>query len=307
MRRNHTIHPGSVSRFGGRFGIVLILVALFAAGCASSGSEEPGADPENPSAEEAEHAEETSAAASAGLETYGAVGCAACHGQNGEGGVGPALAGHTEDQLFRQVRIPKGDIMPPFPTDVLSDEDVKNISAWIDTLGDEMVMAHPEEGAEGEGEDGDGGPEMTPTEVAHLRLMLISLDAHNLDDAIRHVEHLGLHGGDPDLVDLTKELDADLRVGDPHDAEERALEALGPDISEHFDVVAAHVGMALSASQRDEVEDVEFHLLQAAEASVGHDHETTLKKLLDDWRSGVDRHAVIDALYGALGLEHPPH
>jgi cytochrome c553 len=246
--------------------------------------------------------------ATVGLETYRTVGCSACHGGDGEGGIGPALAGHTEDQIFRQVRTPKGDVMPPFPTGVLSDEDVKDIYAWVETLGGEMAMApHGEEPAEGTPEGGDHGPEMTPTEAAHLRLMLVSIDTENPEDAVRHIEHVALHGGDPELLELTDSLLADLAAGDSHAAEQRALAALGPDISEKFDVVTAHIGMALSSVDRGDDPDVEYHLAEAANASVDHDHGATLQGFLDDWRSGEDRHAVIDALYGALDLEHPPH
>lgn len=246
--------------------------------------------------------------ATVGFETYRTVGCSACHGGDGEGGIGPALAGHTEDQIFRQVRTPKGDVMPPFPTGVLSDDDIRDVYAWVVTLGGEMAMApHGEEPAEGAAEGGDHGPGMTPTEAAHLRLMLVSIDTENPEDAIRHIEHVALHGGDPELLELTDALLADLVAGDPHAAEQRALAALGPDISEKFDVVTAHIGMALSSFDRGDDPDVEYHLVEAADASANHDHAATLQGFLDDWRSGEDRHTVIDALYGALDLEHPPH
>lgn len=280
-----------------RLGMGFIVSAVFVAACGSVTQTE---------------AETTLASAAgdptAGFEAYVSVGCAACHGANGEGGVGPALPGHTEDQILRQVRTPKGDVMPPFPSGVLSDDDVRDIYAWVTTLGGEMAMApHDEEPAEGDAAGGDHGPGMTATEVAHLRLMLVSIDTENPDDAIRHIEHVALHGGDPELLSLADELLTDLKAGNPHDAEQKALAALGPDISEHFDVVTAHVGMALSSNDRGEDADVEYHLSEAAIASAGHDHEEVLQQLLEEWRSGGDRHTVIDGLYGALGLEHPPH
>ena len=240
--------------------------------------------------------------ASAGLQTFRDVGCAACHGQNGGGGIGPALPGHTEDQVFRQVRSPLGDVMPPFPIAVLSDDDVRNISAWIATLGDEMVMAHEEEI-----EGGHGDPELSSTEISHLRLLITSVEADNKDDAIRHIEHLARHGADPELLELAAAIEADLRADRFHDAEQKALELLGPAVKKEFDAITAHLGMALSANDRGEEQDVEFHLSAAVEASVGHDHEALLRNLLDDWRNESERHAVVDALYEALGLEHPPH
>jgi mono/diheme cytochrome c family protein len=71
-----------------------------------------------------------SAEASVGSDTFRDVRCAARHGENGEGGVGPALPGPTEEQVFRQMRTPLGDVILPFPDTILSDEDVRNISAW---------------------------------------------------------------------------------------------------------------------------------------------------------------------------------
>lgn len=295
---------------GRRVGLALVAGGFLLSACAPPGLGSPvvpGQDalPASPTADEPP-----------GLVIFREVGCSACHGANGEGGVGPPLAGHTLEQVFRQVRAPKGDIMPPFSADVLSDEDVRAIHAWIETLGGEMVMAHPEEDgghdeAGGAAQDhetaADHAVEMDPTEVSHLRLMLIAVDAGNVDDALSHIDHLALHGGDPDLLDLADRLRTDLQAGRLHDAEERALEVLGPVATEHFDAVAAHVGMALSASQRDDVGDVEHHLQQAAAAAAGHDHEARLEMLLRDWRAGEDRHGVVDALYAELGIEHPPH
>ncbi len=287
-----------------RIGLGLVVGAVFAAGCATVGEHYV----EGNTVEESAMPTDLSPQASAGFETFSTVGCSACHGPVGEGGVGPALAGHTEDQLFRQVRVPKGDIMPPFSVEVLSDDDIRDIYAWIVTLGEEMAMApHEPEGGQAGSEREVGAGDLTPTEIAHLRLTLLSIEAENADDAIRHVNHLALHGGDATLLELVSQMEVDLEAGKLHDVEAKALEILGPAAEGDFDVVAAHVGMALSASQRDGEQDVDFHLVQAAEAAAGHDHETVIRQLLDDWRGGENRHDVVDALYDALGLEHPPH
>ena len=280
--------PGLPPSRAGALRITLFAFALVVAAC--------GAD-------DAASGEATGAdLAARGYEIFQQVGCAACHGAEGEGGVGPPLAGHTEEQVFRQVRTPKGDVMPPFPPEKLSDDEVRAIVAWIETLGDEMVMAHPPE----EGADHGEAP-MSRTEVAHLRLMIAALDAENAVDARRHVEHLGLHGGSPELADLAAALTADLDRGDLHGAEQRAVEALGPAATEHFDPVAAHMGMALAANDRDEPADVEYHLGEAARAAQGHDHAARIQAMYEAWQSGTDRHAVVDSLYAELGIDHPPH
>lgn len=293
MAGTPTRHPRNEHRpCVGRLGIVTLAVALVLAACGG------GVDGDANAAGEAAGSE----LAEQGLEIFRRVGCSACHGQNGEGGVGPPLAGHTEEQVFRQVRTPKGDVMPPFPPEKLSDDEVRAIAAWIATLGEEMVMAHPPE----EGADHGEAP-MSRTEVAHLRLMIAALDAENPDDARRHIEHLGLHGGSPELESLAAQLGDDLDRGDLHGAEQRAVEALGPAATDHFDPVAAHLGMALAANDRGEPDDVEYHLTEAARAAEGHDHAARIQAMLDTWRADTDRHSVIDSLYAELGLEHPPH
>jgi len=70
-----------------------------------------------------------------GLALFQSVGCAGCHGQNGEGGIGPAMAGHTAEQIRRQVRTPSGDVMPAFSEEQLSDDQLSVIIAWVESLG----------------------------------------------------------------------------------------------------------------------------------------------------------------------------
>ncbi len=234
--------------------------------------------------------------AAAGLELYRAVGCAGCHGQDGEGNIGPALAGHTREQLFRQVRAPKGDIMPPFLEDRLSDDDVEKIGAWIDTLGEDMVMEHGEEGAA-------ESPELSMTEADHLRLILDSLAAGNQDDATHHAQHL-VGDASPAVLPLAQKLLADLQSGDIHAAEAETSEALGARADEAFEPVSVHLGMALSAAQRDDTADVEHHLESAVLAAANHNHQPEMQQLLDDWRQGDDPHGVIDRMYESLKLDH---
>ncbi len=61
--------------------------------------------------------------------------CAGCHGERGQGQVGGALAGTTLPfeqfvQAVRQTRPPK----PAFSTAELSDDDVRDIYAWVTSL-----------------------------------------------------------------------------------------------------------------------------------------------------------------------------
>ncbi|MBI2883375.1 MAG: c-type cytochrome [Candidatus Methylomirabilis oxyfera] len=71
--------------------------------------------------------------AAQGRQVYESKGCVACHGPKAEGGIGPALAGFNEAQILKQVRTPKG-AMPAFPPDRLSDEEIKALAAFIESL-----------------------------------------------------------------------------------------------------------------------------------------------------------------------------
>ncbi len=289
--------------------IFFIFAALFLAACGSttSSTEQPTTLPPTPAEETAAQEEETAnvsndenlaADAAAGFELYTTVGCAGCHGAEGEGNVGPALAGHTREQVFRQVRTPKGDIMPAFAEDRLSDADVEKIVAWIDSLGAEMVMEHVEEEAAG-----GSTPELNMTEADHLRLILDSLAAENEADAIHHAQHL-VEDASPEVRPLAEKVLSDLQAGNIHEVEVEAEDVLGSLADLDFDVVSVHLGMALSASQRDDAADVEHHLESAVAAAANHDHQAEIQQILADWRQGDDAHDVVDRMYVMLGLDH---
>ena len=74
-----------------------------------------------------------------GKRLYLADGCFTCHGRSGQGGAyntpAPILA-HTAmpfDGFKGQVRNPIND-MPAFPTAILSDKDIADIYAFVETL-----------------------------------------------------------------------------------------------------------------------------------------------------------------------------
>jgi cytochrome c551/c552 len=84
------------------------------------------------------------AASPAGLEAqepdsgewlYSARGCLGCHGASAEGGVGPTLAQTQLDfeQFLDQVRQPRG-IMPAFPVEVVTDDEVRAIQDYVSGL-----------------------------------------------------------------------------------------------------------------------------------------------------------------------------
>ena len=69
------------------------------------------------------------------------IGCIACHGAGGEGGVGPMLSGRTADEIYNKLiaykngeTIGSQSALMWSQSAMLSDDDMKNIAAFIETL-----------------------------------------------------------------------------------------------------------------------------------------------------------------------------
>jgi len=72
-----------------------------------------------------------------GQKLFAAIGCWECHGSEAQGGAitGPRLA-HTAlpfAAVLQQLRVPQ-NAMPPYEPAVVSDADVANIYAWLESL-----------------------------------------------------------------------------------------------------------------------------------------------------------------------------
>jgi mono/diheme cytochrome c family protein len=75
--------------------------------------------------------------AKAGQQLFLSIGCWECHGSEAQGGAitGPRLA-HTAlpfAAVVQQLRVPQ-NAMPPYEPSVVSDADVANIYAWLESL-----------------------------------------------------------------------------------------------------------------------------------------------------------------------------
>jgi mono/diheme cytochrome c family protein len=75
--------------------------------------------------------------AKAGQQLYASIGCWECHGSQAQGGAitGPRLA-HTAlpfAAVLQQLRVPQ-NAMPPYEASVVSDADVANIYAWLESM-----------------------------------------------------------------------------------------------------------------------------------------------------------------------------
>ncbi len=112
--------------------IIFVLATLFSLFIVACGAAAPPAQAPAPTVKPIET---ESPPATEGQQLFVSKGCAACHGQNGEGtNFAPALAGHTVDQTKRQVRAPVG-LMPVFPPDQISNEELEEIAEYVASLG----------------------------------------------------------------------------------------------------------------------------------------------------------------------------
>ena len=70
-----------------------------------------------------------------GQQVFFQNGCNVCHGDTGQGLIGPTLAqtSFSVEQVIGQYRNPRG-VMPPFSAGVVSDQQVTDVHAWLQTL-----------------------------------------------------------------------------------------------------------------------------------------------------------------------------
>lgn len=118
-----------------------------------------------------------------GYEIFTVNGCVACHGQNAEGNdVGPALAGHSEFAIRRQVRAPTS-IMLPFSPVQIPAEDLEALVAYIGSLEVES------EGEHGHDEHDMGGITIGDLIFAHHWFLWLELEMADVDGSIHHTAH----------------------------------------------------------------------------------------------------------------------
>lgn len=114
---------------------LLIVTAMTWISCASSGV--PAPETPTPAAEPAAApaAEAPAASTAEGRSAFLDI-CSGCHGQEAEGGLGPPLAGTQRDAgtLSEVVRNGLGN-MPPLDPGLISDEEIEQVAAFLNSLG----------------------------------------------------------------------------------------------------------------------------------------------------------------------------
>lgn len=177
---------------------------------------------------------------SEGQRLFISKGCAACHGQKAEGtSIAPALAGHTAQQVRRQVRAPLGT-MPVFPPDKVSDEELEAIVEFIEGL----------EGGHGHVRAGGSGEEL----VLHHWMALFSMEAGDNDEAMHHVGHI-LELAEGEHEARMQEAQSLLEAGDMHEAAHTVEEMLAGMEIGGLDETTMHLRLALSSARVEDTKN----------------------------------------------------
>lgn len=214
---------------------------------------------------------------------YLAAGCAACHGQNAEGtAVGPALPGHTAEQVRQQVRSPLAQ-MPAYSREQVSDAQLDAIAAYVVRLKPATTHVEPVD-----------LPELAAT---HHWMALSALAADDDRDALHHVGHIiqlvkGEHR------QAMKRARALLRAGELHEAEHLIEEMLAGKAKPELGLARLHLRLALTAvDQHDRAEAVHHvrHFLESAKVSERAKGEAILAHLREGDLHGAE-HGIADLL-----------
>ena len=277
-----------------RWGLISAIVAVLGAalltmGCAgaSDSTNAPVAGPTSaPSA----------SAARTGQQLFVSKGCSACHGQNAEGSaIAPALPGHTETQIRKQVRNPIGN-MPTYSLDGLNEDELGELVEYITGLRSGAEHVEPT----GLGEDA--------ALNMHHWMALSALRAENAEEAQHHMQHIINLAEDAEHRQIVEEALEKLSAGDPHTAEHHMEGVLAGKAEPNLSPSELHLQLALTAVSGHGYRDAEHHLehfiggatgeqkeqaqsaLEQLSAGNAHDATEMLTRILEEMTHQRHRH-----------------
>ena len=200
--------------------------------------------------------------------------------------MGPAVRGHTADQIRQQVRIPLAQ-MPAYSRDQLSDSGLEAIVEYLTGL--EPAEEHVEP------------LDLSDVVATHHWMALSALAAEDSQDALHHIGHVIEAVEDHEHREaMTRARDL-VRSGDLHDAEHLIQEMLAGKAEPELGIARLHLRLALTAvDQRDTEEAVHQvrHLLETAEGVERRQGQVAL----DHLRAG-ELHDAEHAIADLLGVE----
>ena len=195
----------------------------------------------------------------AGRQLFIGKGCATCHGQNAEGtDIAPALQGHNEEQIKRQVRNPLGS-MPRSGPAMVSDDELEMITDYIVSL--EYDGEHIEPLA------------MEDALAMHHWMALSALDSDNPDEAKHHVLHIIEIVIDPEHKSRMADILEYIQAGDHHDASHDIEEMIVTKTKPELAMKELHLQLALASIGGDDSVDAKHHLDHYIDMVTGHEKE----------------------------------
>jgi hypothetical protein len=189
--------------------------------------------------------------------------CAGCHGAEAQGtALAPALPGHSESVVKRQVRSPIGT-MPPFSSSIISDEDLDQIAGFIASL--------PASGKHVEPVDMEGALAM------HHWMALSALEEGDTQDAVHHIGHILAMVTDHEHELQMEEAKEAIAQGELHDAEHEIEEMLAGQADAGLLYTEMHLRLTLASVVLQDAPDAMHHMEHfmavAGEAAAGQARE----------------------------------
>lgn len=217
-------------------------------------------------------------------------GCGACDGNNAEGSaLAPPLTGHAASVVKRQIRAPLG-IMPVFPPDKISNEEMQAITGFISGLEGDLQHMHSE------------GP-VGPDELAlHHWMALLSIEADDPEEGAHHLGHI-IDLTEGEHLALMKQAIALLEEGDVHEGAHIVEEMLAGLDEVGLDELGMHLTMALSSARVGEKDASLHHLEHFLDLVTGERHEAAQEIVSLLLADAV--HDAVDELEEILGQAHP--
>lgn len=194
----------------------------------------------------------------AGHHLYIEAGCNGCHGEHAEGTeIAPALPGHSEEVVIRQVRSPL-DEMPVYSVAELSDEDLHEIAQYVASL--ERAETHVEP------------VELSDLVATHHWVALSAIEAGDLKDALHHVDHIIklVQGEHLAAMDKARE---HLEAGDAHEAEHLIEGMLAGTSDPALSPAEIYLRLALAAVENGEIGEAIHETRHYVVLGRGHDKE----------------------------------
>ena len=221
-----------------------------------------------------------------------AKGCASCHGENAEGStIAPALAGHTETQVKRQVRNPRFK-MPAFTREQISGDELQAIAHFITGL-ESAGHAHAEPA------------ELGVTVEMHHWMALDALKADTREDVLHHVGHIIELLEEGEHLRRMEAILVSLRAGETHDSEHEIEEMVAGRAAPDLTLAELHLRQALVTLAVEDLADTVHHVEHFRQLAGALDIERAAEILeLIEQRHLHDAEHEIQELLGAGEDEH---